>query len=75
MLVIDISINRDAKVSSIGAVRIKPKGQPKVGTICTYTYGFIAKSGRIEEEIGKTDFPYGSAIKLTHHITGLVSEE
>ena len=73
MLVIDISINRDYTVKNIGAVRVKPKGTPEMGEMCTYEYGYINSGGRIDH-IGKTEFPYGSAISLTHHITGLISE-
>ena len=74
MLVIDISINREQIVKEIGAVRISPKHQPRMGENCIYEYGFINDGGRIDP-IGKTDFPYGCAVKLTHHITGLVLEE
>lgn len=75
MLVIDISINREARVESIGAVRIKPKERrPHMGEMCTYYYGPINEAGRVDE-IGKTEFPYGSAVGLSHHILGLFLEE
>jgi hypothetical protein len=75
MLVIDISINRELRVDSVGAVRIKPKeGQPEIGQMCTYYYGPINEAGRVDE-IGKTEFPYGSAVKLSHHILGLFLEQ
>ena len=73
MLVIDILINREFVVKNIGAVRIKPKGTPEMGEMCIYEYGYINDGGRIDP-MGKTEFPYGCAIKLTHHITGLISE-
>jgi len=73
MLVLDISINREAMLESIGAVRIKPKGTPQEGEMCTYKYGHINDAGRIDE-IGKTEFPYGSATKLSYHIIGLIIE-
>lgn len=74
MLVIDISINREYTVKSIGAVRIRPKHTPEMGEMCTYKYGYVNTAGRVDE-IGKTEFPYGSAIKLTHHILGLIESE
>lgn len=74
MLIIDISINRETIVDSIGAVRIKPKDTPTQSETCTYKYGYINDVGRVDE-IGKTEFPYGSAVKLTHHILGLILDE
>jgi hypothetical protein len=73
MLVIDISINRIKNTHEIGAVRIRPKHTPALGEMCTYEYGYVNSGGRIDP-IGKTDFPYGDALELSHHILGLMLE-
>lgn len=70
MIVIDISINREMNIINIGAVRINPRGKTEKGQMCTYEYGPIINNK--VDKIGEFDFPYGDAIELTHHITGLI---
>lgn len=59
MLVVDISINRETPVSSIGAIRISPENDiVDNDTICTYRIGRVYK-GKIPRPFGTIKHRYG----------------
>ena len=74
MLVIDISINRKHKISTIGAVRIDPKSEVGDSDLCTYEYGRVY-DGKIKRPMGITTHIYGDGAEiLAAKVLGLVSE-
>lgn len=59
MLVIDISINRERHIATVGAVRVKPsKGKVDNDTMCTYSVGRVYE-GVIKREAGQVEHLYG----------------
>ena len=59
MLVVDISINREHTIVSLGAQRISPdKGKIEEDTECTYQIGRLYK-GRIKRPMGEIVHRYG----------------
>ena len=59
MLVVDISINREKHVSTIGAVRISPdKDYVENDTICTYRIGRVYDN-KIPRPFGTIEHRYG----------------
>lgn len=67
MIIIDISIEDIDNLYRLGAIRLKPKHTPNMGEICTYEYGNLDNHDRLIH-IGKFEFPYGDALKLTTKI-------
>jgi len=63
MLVIDVSINRKHKISTVGATRVSPKGKVEDDTVCTYEIGRVF-DGKIKRVIGTVEHTYGDGAEV-----------
>ena len=74
MLMIDITINRDANVTSLGAVRIEPKEIVDADTVSTYQVGYIF-DGKVQIELGEIQHKYSDgALFLSNLVLNLASK-
>jgi hypothetical protein len=72
MLVIDISVNRQHYITSIGAQRIKPLKDVTDDTVCTYNVGRVF-DGKIKRSLGEVKHRYGDGAEaLAEKAIGIV---